>query len=464
MDSVSRRSFMKQSAVLAAASAAASGVSPLVSNVTAAASASFSAGVAVRDITPAPGAPLWGYSDGVRVGESTLDSLHAKALVVAAGDTTVGLVVLDLGRVPMPDACARICERAKAAGIEDVVFTATHTHSAPFMELPGLPYLESIENGIAEALEEAKSKVQPAHIGVGRCTIDIAHNRRFIKDGKCYMLWRNAERRPTAPVDQEAGVIRIDTADGKALATLVNYACHSVIFGPDNKQYSADWPGEMCRTVQEATGAECLFLQGGCGDINPYLDKTPLAEGGINAMRGEGRKAGQAVADAWKTIQPAPPGAPSLSYREESVPVGLRWDLQDPQQEAILKEAYGPAFDLYIGRLKPDLAVPLSVLLLNGSLALCLMPGEFFVQLQRDLKTHSPLPDTFLCGYANDFHAYFPTVRDAAIGGYGGNVATYVGVGAGEKLVTRAAVLVGEMTGQLGKLKGPEDLALLEMT
>jgi hypothetical protein len=33
--------------------------------------------------------------------------------------------------------------------------------------------------------------------------------------------------------------------------------------------------------------------------------------------------------------------------------------------------------------------------------------------------------DTLLVGYTNGYHAYFPTIRDAAAGGYGGKTATY---------------------------------------
>ena len=49
----------------------------------------------------------------------------------------------------------------------------------------------------------------------------------------------------TFPVDPTVGVIRIDRGDGTPLAILVNYACHPVVFGPDNLDYSADYPSEM---------------------------------------------------------------------------------------------------------------------------------------------------------------------------------------------------------------------------
>ncbi|NIA15861.1 MAG: hypothetical protein GWP08_17495 [Nitrospiraceae bacterium] len=462
MSILSRRSFLKQSGVWAAVVVA---TEISVTRVAAAGdgAAPFEAGIAVRDITPPNGAPLWGYSDALRVGAGTFSPLYARAIVFQVGEQRVGVVTLDLGRMPTPDVCARIREAAKGVGLGEVMICASHTHSAPVMESSEMPYVKQMEAAIVDALREAAEKARPARIGVGRANIDIAHNRRVIKDGKCYMMWRNAERKPTSPVDPEAGVIRIDTADGRPLAVLVNYACHPVIFGPDNVEYSADWPGEMCRLVKAETGAECFFLQGGCGDINPYMDKTALGEGARDIVKAEGEKAGRAVLAAWSGIESTVPAQPAVSSVLEPVEVGVRWNLDDPKQVEILKQVYGPAYDLYMAHIGKNLAVPLGVMVLNNTLALAFMPGEMFVQFQLDLKRNSPVPDTFLCGYANAFHAYFPTIRDAAIGGYGGAAATYVGVGAGEKLTAEASIQIAKAVGKFGAISGAGDFEVLEL-
>ncbi len=461
MGTVSRRLFLKQTAAMGAAtmvqaSARAVGV---VEN----ADSEFRAGVAVREITPPMGAPLWGYSEGVRLADGVHDPLLAQALVLQCGTSSVAAVALDLGRVPRPEVCARIRERAQAAGVQNVIFCASHTHSAPFMELPGLPYLDAIENSIFEAILEAVGAMRPARIGIGYAEIDIAHNRRVIRDGKCYMRWRNAKRLPTSPLDKEAAVIRIDAMSGEPIVALVHYACHPVILGPDSTGCSADWPGEMRRLVKEATGVECVFLQGACGDINPYLDKTPLSEGGLESMRAEGAKAAEAVMAAWKAIVPVDTPRRSVVYEEDKVSVGLRWDIADPAQVAILKKVYGPMYDLYIGHLTPDFAVPLGVLVLHQTLAFAFWPGEIFVQFQRSLKAQSPLPHAFLCGFANEYHAYFPTVSDAAAGGYGGITPTYVGLGAGEKLLAESLVRIGRLAGKFPALQSEDDLAVQDL-
>ena len=54
----------------------------------------------------------------------------------------------------------------------------------------------------------------------------------------------------------------------------------------------ADYVGTACAVVESQLKTKCLFLQGGCGNINPYMDKTPLDQGGVEEMRKMGRTLG----------------------------------------------------------------------------------------------------------------------------------------------------------------------------
>lgn len=426
----------------------------------------FEAGVAVRDITPGPGVPLWGYGDRSGPATGTLDPLHARAVTFRAGDVTACVASLDLGRAPVEDSCARIRERARRAGVQHVMLCATHTHHAPVMEFENLPHVAGIETAIGDAIEVSAASLQPARIGVGHAHIDIGHNRRVIgEDGACRMLWRNEERRPTSPVDRDATLIKLETADGKPLAVLVHFACHPVVMGPSNLEYSADYVGELSRCVKEATGSECVFLQGGAGDINPYLDKTPIQEGGVEAMRGVGREAAQAVITALASIETKQPAHPSVAFAESSVHVGLRWDFSNPEVwdtfigcHAWLRDLVKP----YSRYLVPDLSVPAAGLVLNRDVGLLGVPGEFFVQYQLDLKATAPVRHALLCGYTNQFHLYFPTMRGAVAGGYGGKVASYVGFGAGDKVLLEGKRLLAELAGATRMTCTPEDFELIE--
>lgn len=424
------------------------------------------AGVAVRDITPGPGVALWGYMDRLGPATGTLDPLYAKAVVFRAGDDAAALVSLDLGRTPLDAVRARLCERAARAGVGHVFLAATHTHHAPEMDVENAPHIDVIERLIGDAIEEAVGNLRPARLGVGRAEFDIAHNRRrLLDDGRCVMIWRNEERFPTGPVDREATLVRIEAEEGDPLALLVHYACHPVVMGPSNRQYSADYVGELCRQVKQDTGFECVFLQGAIGDINPYLDKTSVEDGAVEAMRSVGRSCANAVLAALPGIRAELPEHPSVACSETSVPVGVRWNMDDPAQRAICLMAHGGEdglFYRYLHALRPDLTVPLTVLVLNRSLALVGMPGEIFVRYQMELKDNGPVRPTLLCGYTNGYHAYFPTVRDALAGGYGGTTASYVGIGAADRLTTEAQIEMARLMGQLERPSVIEDFMLLE--
>ncbi len=427
--------------------------------------AEFMAGVCVRDITPPAGAPLWGYGDRTGPATGTLDPLHAKAVVFRAADQAAAVVMLDLGRAPTQTVRRRIAERVRAAHVDYVFLSATHTHHAPVMEMEDADYILPIEDKIVEAIVEASATAKPARLGTGRTQIDIGHNRRIVKDGKCQMLWRNEAHTPTSPVDKEAIVLRLDGVDGAPIATIVNYACHPVIMGPTNLEYSADYVGEMCRLVEDETQAPCLFLQGGCGDINPYYDKTAIDDGAVSAMRKAGETCAKAVLALWPDIETKAPEKAAVAYSEQDVHVGSRWDLRDLEQQQIYAEAHGGLsgfFSFYLQKAKPDLAVPLSMVVLNNEIVLVGVPGEFFTYSQQVLKAGSPLDNTLLCGYVNDWHAYFPPLRDAVAGGYGGTMASYVGLGAADKVLTEGLIEVARLIGDGLRKCTPLDFEIID--
>ena len=142
----------------------------------------------------------------------------------------------------------------------------------------------------------------------------------------------------------------------------------------------------------------------------------------------------------------------------------VRWDLEDPQVRAMLSKAYGPRFDNYLAKTIKNnmLHCTLTTLVIDGDLALVGMPGEIFVQFQTAIKTRSPVPTAFWSATPTAIYAYFPTIRDAAAGGYGGKTATYVEPGAGERLTDEALITLYKMTDQLHDVPRAEDFKLLE--
>ncbi len=464
MPTLSRRNFVLQSAAIAGLSASASAAKPLRIQSTPGGAHAFEAGVATADLTPPTGIQLWGYSNPEQISTGTIDPLFGKALVLRVGEACVGIISMDFGRMPPRAHCEAVRKKVRKAGINEVIFCATHTHSGPIMESPDLAHVEPICDALAALLVEAVGRLRPVRLGVGKAPLDIAHNRRVVKDGQCWMRWRNIEKLPSGPLDPELTALHLEGLDGKAVATLVHYACHPVIFGPDNREYSADWPGVMCRDVQGRTGAPCLFLQGAAGDINPCYDKMSLDEGAKDAVQAEGAKAAESVFNAMKSLDWQTPANNALAFERSTVEVGLRYDLDDPKEVAIMKAAYARLYDFYLDGIDRRLPLPQDCLLLQNNVALVFQPGEPFIQFQIDFKARSTVAHSLLCGYANEFHIYLPTVQAAIIGGYGASVTTYAGIGAGEKLLAEGIAQIGRLTGRLHPLRGPEDFQTQDWT
>ena len=257
----------------------------------------------------------------------------------------------------------------------------------------------------------------------------------------------------TAPVDPTLAVLRIDDTAGSPLAILVNYACHPVVFGPDNRLYSADFPGVMTREVERTFDGKplCFFLQGGDGDINPDYAVTPLEQGAAEFCERTGTKLGRVAAQVAQQIRTVADANPSLQFAQDAMRFRSRWDAQhwraaDPQASASIASKTLPEYEL-----------PVTTVLLGKRIAFLAMPGEPFVDLQMAWRARCPTHDCFFLGYANGYYGYFPTISAAGWGGYGASQAsTWIQVGAGERMLDQGLVRVFEM---LGRLKpSPEDL------
>ena len=392
------------------------------------------AGVARVEVTPPVGSPMGGYS--AREGPSTgvHDPLYATVLVLKSAEVTVAIVSCDLRSFPSERIIALARERKLA---DHVLIAVTHSHSGPLTwedkswPRPELSWFANTEDRILRAIETARKQMFTARIAAGIGEVYLGHNRRQVStDSAVTMLWRNAERKPTSPIDPTIGVIRVDDAAGKPRALIVNYACHAVILGPDNRLISADYPGYMARRIEhELTGALCLFTQGGAGDINPYLDKQPVAQNGF----GEAEKMGDALADAAlavaRKLKPQANDNARLLAAAEVLSFKDRWDTNR------------------------TIRAGLTTLLINEQIAIASIPGEPFVDLQIALRDRSEVRYTFLFGYTysagGEWIGYLPTIRAASEGGYGAGYNTRIEVGAGEALIDRHLVNLFTLSGKL---------------
>ncbi|MBZ5602769.1 MAG: hypothetical protein LAO79_10730 [Acidobacteriia bacterium] len=413
--------------------------------------AEFRAGVAKADLDPPVGIPMAGYA--VRYSKGTLDPVEARVLALSDGARKIAIVTLDLCYTFEPPVMDEI--RAAARGsVDEVIFHASHTHSGPTYAASPEAVRHAIPR-VAAAIESAAKSMVPAKIGNAWGQIYLGFNRRYLApDGSVQMFWRNETKISTTfPVDPTVGVIRIDRASGAPLAILVHYSCHPVVLGPENLDYSPDYPGEMRRYVEQQLGGMAFFLQGAPGDINPYYDKTALTEDAVELMKETGRKLGAEAVRVARTIRTAAPANAKLQTKTVVLEARNRWNLE--KLKPVLEERYHME-EIRAGRLLADhMQLPVTTLVINQDIAFVGMPGEPFVEFQTQLRSRSPLPNSFLIGYTNGYFAYFPTIAAAVRGGYGADSTVVpTEAGTGERMLNTGLISIYELLGKLKETPG----------
>jgi neutral ceramidase len=369
---------------------------------------------------------MGGYSARTHGATSSHDRLYATVLVIESGTNSIALVTCDLRSFVSTRVGQLAAERF---GIKTTLIDASHTHSGPLTWELRSPWYAQAEDKMVEAIGSAKGAMFPATLEIAAGEIYLGHNRRKIVDGKGAMWWRNAEALPSHPLDPAVNALVVKNDQGKIRGVLVNYACHPSILGPDNYEYSADYPGAMRRTIEsQIPGATALFIQGGAGDINPYRDKEPIATQ-FQAMEEMGQKLGAYVISILRKSKPV---TGTLRTYSEVVDVKNRWH--------------------------PDQKIPIgwTAGAFGNSLCFAARPGEPFVEFQLTFREKTECANTMLFGYSYSaggaWAGYIPTILASVQGGYGADYNTTVAVGTGEQLIDRAVVKLFELRGLLKEL------------
>jgi neutral ceramidase len=392
--------------------------------------AEYRAGVSRIDITPPVGHEMGGYSARKHGSTGLHDPLFATVLVIESGDNSIALVTCDLRSF----VSTRVGELARQRfGIRNTLIDVSHTHSGPLTWELHSPWYAEAEDKMVKAIGQARDSMFPATLEISTGRIYLGHNRRKIVDGKGVMWWRNAEKLPSHPLDPTVNVLQVKDEHGKTRAVLVNYACHPSVLGPDNYEYSADYPGAMKRSIESAIpGATALFVQGGAGDINPYRDKQAVADGGFQAVEEMGQELGKYVVSI---IGKSKPVTGPLRTASEVLEVRNRWKPGETMPIGWTAGAFG------------------------NSLCFAAFPGEPFVEHQIAFRDKAECGNAMLFGYSYSvggvWAGYIPTILASVQGGYGADYNTTVEVGTGERLINRAVVKLFELRGLLKDLPDP---------
>lgn len=423
---------------------------------------SLRAGAAQVDITPQFPVHLAGAVSRYRPAQLIEDPLHAKALVLEAGERRICFISMDLTIVT--ERWTRVIrEAAERCGLEPdaVMVHVTQNHSAPslgyFMldeDLETPPEFEWLRGGdsryfsfaferIVEAIRRAAASLRPVLWAAGSGIEGrLAFNRRAItRDGRAYMpprqwtepLGPTFIRYMEGPMDPEVGVVCFQTPSLEMIAMLLHHTCHPVHVFP-KPVISADWPGAWTETIRRRYGERCvpLVLNGCCGNINPF---SPFDPNWVPDHRRMGRMLAETTQKLLET----------LTFREEAV---LDWQVKhlripvrevEPEllEEArrILSEHPAPIWSRdnqidpswmraasvmsvhLLRQREPELDYEVQVFRL-GDVAIVGLPGEPFVEGQLRIKMASPASFTYIAHCTSQYVGYLPTREAFAHGGH----------------------------------------------
>jgi neutral ceramidase len=433
------------------------------------------AGVARSVITPPLGSPLTGFADR---GDATgcHDELTATALVLESGQLRIAIVACDLLYIRGSAELKQAITAATGIPAERVLLTASHTHYGPAVDSAAetaaalvaedkrplvSAYRANLVHALAGVVAAACQRLTDATIGWADGSATIGINRREKLPDGSIILGNNAD----GPCDRRVLVTRIDRADGKPLAVLLNTACHAVSLGSDCTEITADFPGVARELIERETGATCLFLQGAAGNINPTLmgwDWTYARRLGLS-LGAEGARLfwtaqpehSHRLAFAGETIQ-LPPLMPASADAARALVAELEAELSGSASSNSLGHTWTEwrltrarrAADALSGAAAPLPFVPaeLAAVRLGEQLAMITSPGEVFTELGQAIVAQSGYGGTIFGGYTNEAIGYVPTPSAYAEGGYEVTHSCYVAAESAGLLETSSMELLGALT------------------
>jgi neutral ceramidase len=282
------------------------------------------AGFGARDITPPPGVGMSAFSADSRQAVGFRQRLYARAIVLEDNSgERVALVVVDLGMVSLVlhrRVADRTLRSGTGIGADRLLLSATHTHSGPgnFFAADGYnanagrfigfdPVVtDFLINGIAGAIEDAASDLQPAQAGWRFEPVwDFTFNRSYEAyerniTPRVTVNPAAARRLDQQAVDSTFALLRVDRCDQQwencaPRGAYGVFPIHSSNIPASNNLFDSDIHGVIARTVEDhirlvrsggsasapadataGSGAYFLLAQGAHGDVGANLrDPVP---------------------------------------------------------------------------------------------------------------------------------------------------------------------------------------------
>ena len=383
-------------------------------------------GVARRDVTPTEPIRLTGYASRKTPHVGVEQKLWVKALAIGSDrEGPALLLTLDncgIAEETWRDVRSRLAKSARIRA-DRIVIASSHTHSGP-ATTQWAPNI-FVRDLTAEE-QGAIDRYTTSLIGnLEQVALEALKNRRAGK-----LSWSSgtaafaANRRTRGgPVDHALPVLKAESADGKLLALVANYACHCTTLGGEINHVCGDWAGYAQEAIErEAPGAMALVTIGCGADSNP--SPRGGADGGLAFAKQYGGEIGAEVKRLLGMTFTPLKSRLTARAKEIQLPFGPHFTRDQWLARSTNSGIVGYHAKKWLARLErgekvPDsLYYPITTWSFGDELAMVFLPGEVVVDYALRLKSELDGQHLWVSGYANYVPCYIPSRRILAEGGY----------------------------------------------
>lgn len=257
----------------------------------------YNIGAGIYDITgPAAEVRMMGYASMEQSTEGIHTRLWSRAFVIEDPSTDKRVVFVSADLAIMTQAVKQqVIERLKAEygdlyTDENVLLSATHTHSGPGGYSHYALYnftiggfikenFDCIVDGICRSIEQAHNNLEPGYIKINSGELDgVTINR----SPQAYMNNPAEERaKYEDDVDKTMTILKMENVSGQEIGLISWFPIHCTSMGKDNKLISADNKGYASYLYEKEKGTDyanadgepfvAAFAQSNAGDSSPNI-------------------------------------------------------------------------------------------------------------------------------------------------------------------------------------------------
>ncbi len=246
---------------------------------------------------------MFGWSMTFNVVKGVHSDLFSRAFYFEKNGKKAVYVLVDLGSISLrifKEVCRRIKENYPQLGLseQNIMLTATHTHSAPggyseyylyLITIPGFSFevFETVVSGIvASVVQAAKNKEEAVSYytrGEFPEDVPVAFNRRVKAYNQNPEVSKVSPKESRRALDRRMYLLRMDAVSGKPLGVLAWFGVHATcvhndknLISSDNKGLAAEGFEELMKPLNPDFVAG--FPQTAPGDVSPNFKKHKFGD------------------------------------------------------------------------------------------------------------------------------------------------------------------------------------------